>query len=188
MHRLLIPLALSALALALFCWWVHPEVLDIRNVGWTLSGKGWGPNALGLAAYLRAGNWPGSTTPLVMAPEGIHLLMMDSNPLAGLLLKPFAGWLLPAPIQVIGWVMLINLALHVTFAWLLVRERAPNMASALAGTVLLCLLPTLYNRFPHSNLTTHWLILWSLWLFVDRDRGRRRGAMARRGRTGGADL
>jgi len=175
MHRLLVPLALSALALALFCWWVHPEVLDIRNVGWTLNGKDWGPNALGLAAYLRAGNWPGSTTPLVMAPEGIHLLMMDSNPLAGLLLKPFAGWLLPAPIQVIGWVMLINLALHVTFAWLLVRERAPNTASALAGTALLSLLPTLYNRFPHSNLTAHWLILLSLWLFVDRDRGRRWG-------------
>jgi hypothetical protein len=173
MRRLLVPLALTALTLALFCWWVHPEVLDILNVGWTLNGKDWGPNALGLAAYLRAGSWPGSTTPLVMAPEGIHLLMMDSNPLVALLLKPFAGWLLPAQIQVIGWVMLINLALHVTFAWLLVRERAPNTGMALAGTALLALLPTLYNRFPHPNLTAHWLILWSLWLFVGRDRARR---------------
>lgn len=171
MARLLPPIALALLAMALFVWWVHPQVLDITNVGWALNGKDWGQNALGLAAYLRQGTWPGGWTPLILSPEGVHLLMMDSNPLLGLLLRPFAGWLLPPGVQFVGWVLLVNLLLHVWFAWLLVRDRAPSTAAALAGTALLSLLPTLYNRYPHSNLAAHWLILWALWLFVERRRG-----------------
>lgn len=165
-------LALSAIVAGAFLAWINPATLDIANVGWVLSGQDWGPNALGLAAYLRAGNWPGTGTPLVLAPEGIHLLMMDSNPLLGLLLKPFAP-LLPAGVQFIGWWLLISLALHVRFAWLLLRDRAPDFSSAWLGTALLTLLPALYNRSVHSNLCSHWLILWALWIFLDRDRSRR---------------
>ena len=172
-RRLATPVSLIVLVAALFGWWMHWAVLDVTNVGWILNGKDWAPTALGLAAYLRQGNWPGSWTPLMMAPDGVHLLMMDSTPLAGLLLKPFAGWLIPASVQIVGWIFLLNLAMHVAFAWALMRERAPSVAAALAGTALLSLLPTLYNRYPHANLTAHWLILWGLWLFVDRDRARR---------------
>ena len=173
-HRLSLVrfLALSAIVVCAFLAWINPATLDITNVGWVLSGQDWGPNALGLAAYLQSGNWPGTGTPLVLAPEGIHLLMMDSNPLLGLLLKPLAPFL-PASVQFIGWWLLISLALHVRFAWLLLRDRAPDFSSAWIGTALLTLLPTLYNRSVHSNLCSHWLILWALWLFLDRDRSRR---------------
>lgn len=167
-------LALATIVAGAFLAWVHPQVLDVTNVGWVLNGRDWGANALGLAAYLRSGNWPGTATPLMLSPEGIHLLMMDSNPLLGLLLKPFAG-LLPPGVQFIGWWLLICLALHVRFAWLLVRDKAPDFASAWLGTALLTLLPTLYNRYIHSNLCSHWLILWALWIFLDRDRSRRWG-------------
>ena len=157
-------LALATIAASAFLAWVHPQVLDITNVGWVLSGQDWGANALGLAAYLRAGNWPGTATPLMLSPDGIHLLMMDSNPLLGLVLKPLA-WALPAGVQFIGWWLLISLALHVRFAWLLLRDRAPDFLSAWLGTALLTLLPALYNRYAHSNLCSHWLILWALWIF-----------------------
>lgn len=167
-------LALSAIVACAFLAWINPATLDITNVGWVLGGQDWGPNALGLAAYLRAGTWPGTGTPLILAPEGIHLLMMDSNPLLGLLLKPFAPFL-PAGVQFIGWWLLISLALHVRFAWLLLRDRAPDFSSAWLGTALLTLLPALYNRSVHSNLCSHWLILWALWIFLDRDRSRRWG-------------
>lgn len=165
-------LALATIVAGAFLPWVHPQVLDITNVGWVLSGQDWGANALGLAAYLRAGNWPGTATPLMLSPDGIHLLMMDSNPLLGLVLKPVA-WALPAGVQFIGWWLLISLALHVRFAWLLLRDRAPDFISAWLGTALLTLLPALYNRYAHSNLCSHWLILWALWTFVDRERSRR---------------
>lgn len=170
MRRFLPSIALVLLAMGLFVWWMHPQVLDVTNVGWTLNGKDWGQNALGLATYLRQGTWPGGWTPLILSPEGVHLLMMDSNPLLGLLLKPFTGWLLPPGVQFVGWVLLVHLLLHVGFAWLLVRDRAPSTAAALAGAALLSLLPTLYNRYPHSNLAAHWLILWALWLFIERPR------------------
>ncbi|SEN37286.1 hypothetical protein SAMN05192583_2640 [Sphingomonas gellani] len=173
MHRLPVLLALFALTLVLFCWWLHPQVLDINRAGWTLNGKDWGQNALGLAAYLRRGGWPGTATPLILAPDGIHLLLMDSNPLLGLVLKPFAGWLIPAGVQFIGWMMFADVALQVMFAWILVRDHAPTRAHVLGGTALLCLLPSFFNRFPHPNLAAHWLILCGLWLFTDRVRARR---------------
>lgn len=165
-------LALAAIVAGAFLAWMNPAILDVTNVGWVLRGQDWGPTALGLAAYLQSGNWPGTATPLILAPDGVHLLMMDGNPLLGLLLKPFA-FLLPAGAQFIGWWLLVCLALHVRFASLLVRPHAPDFASAWMGTALLTLLPTLYNRYGHANLCAHWLILWALWIFVDRDRSRR---------------
>ena len=166
--------ALALLAAALFGWWVHPAVLDPTNVGWTLNGRDWGQNALGLAAYLRSGNWPGLWTPLVLAPEGIRLLMMDSNPLLGLLLWPARG-LLPPSVQFVGWMMLADMVLQVAFAWALMRERATSVVTALAGTACLCLLPTFLARLQHPNLAAHWILLAGLWLFVDRARARRWG-------------
>jgi hypothetical protein len=167
-------LALAAIVAGTFLAWMHPQILDIANVGWVLGGQDWGPTALGLAAYLQSGSWPGTATPLILAPEGVHLLMMDSNPLLGLLLKPLAP-ILPAGVQFIGWWLLVSLALHVRFAWLLVRPHAPDFLGAWLGTALLTLLPALYNRYGHINLCAHWLILWALWIFVDRDRSRRWG-------------
>ena len=167
-------LALAAIVAGAFLAWMNPAILDVTNVGWVLRGQDWGPTALGLAAYLRSGDWPGTATPLILAPDGVHLLMMDGNPLLGLLLKPFA-FFLPAGVQFIGWWLLVCLALQVRFAWLLVRPHAPDFPSAWIGTALLTLLPTLYNRYGHANLCAHWLILWALWIFVDRERSRRWG-------------
>ena len=165
-------IALAAIVVCAFLAWMNPAILDITNVGWVLAGQDWGPTALGLAAYLQSGDWPGTATPLILAPEGVHLLMMDGNPLLGLLLKPLAPFL-PASAQFIGWWLLVSLALHVRFAWLLVKPHAPDFPSAWMGTALLILLPTLYNRYGHANLCAHWLILWALWIFVDRARSRR---------------
>ncbi len=163
--------ALLALALALFLAWMHPAILVPGNVGWVLRGSDWGQSSIGLNAYLRASNWPGSATPLILAPDGTHLLLMDANPLAGLLLAPFAQWL-PAGLQVIGPWLLLCLILHVGFAYALVRRYAPDFLSAWLGTALLTLLPTLYNRYGHATLCAHWLLLWALWIFIDPRRSR----------------
>ncbi len=163
--------ALLALALAIFLAWVNPTVLLPGNVGWVLRGSDWGQSGIGLNAYLRLSDWPGSATPLILAPDGTHLLLMDSNPLVGLLLAPWARWL-PDGMQVIGPWLLLCLMLHVGFAYALVRRHAPDFLSALLGTALLTLLPTLYNRIGHATLCAHWLLLWALWIFVDPRRAR----------------
>ena len=163
--------ALLALALAVFLAWMNPATLLPGNVGWVLRGSDWGQSSIGLNAYLRASTWPGSATPLILAPNGTHLLLMDANPLAGLLLAPFARWL-PSGLQVIGPWLLLCLILHVGFAYALVRRHAPDFLAAWLGTALLTLLPTLFNRYGHATLCAHWLILWALWIFVDPRRAR----------------
>lgn len=166
--------ALIAIALLAFASWAHLAILDPTNVGWMLRGQDIGVNGLGMAAYLRVGEWPGTRQTLLASPEGLTLLFTDSNPLLGLLLWPIAGWL-PPGVQVIGWWLFACLVLHVCFAWLLVRRVAPDFPTAWLGTALLTLLPTLYNRLPHANLCAHWLILFALWIFIDPARARRPG-------------
>ncbi|MDQ2879203.1 MAG: DUF6311 domain-containing protein, partial [Pseudomonadota bacterium] len=174
MSRLLRLFALAAIVAAAFLGWMHWQMLDITNVGWVLRGSDWGQNSAGLNAYLRAGHWPGTHEPLMMAPEGASLLMTDSNPLLGLLLKPFAALIPAGGVQFIGWWLLVCLTLHVAFSYALVRRYASDFLTAWLGTALL-LLPTLFNRYSHSNLCAHWTILWALWIFVDQRRVRQFG-------------
>lgn len=164
--------SLLAIAVMVFVAWVHVAILDPSNVGWLLGGQDAGQSALGLAAYLRNGNWPGTRETLLSAPEGVTLLFSDSNPLIGLLLWPVAPWL-PGDFQVIGPWLFGCLCLHAMFAWLLVRPYAPGPLAAWLATALMTLMPTLLNRLPHANLCAHWLILWALWIFIEPSRARK---------------
>lgn len=47
------------------------------------------------------------------------------------------------------------------------ERHAPGPWAALGGALLLCLLPTLYNRIGHDTLFAHWLILWSLYVYFE---------------------
>lgn len=166
--RLVTPLSLAVLAAGLFGAWMHWAVLDPRNVGWLLGGRDWGQNGLGLIAYLRARSpWPSLHDPLLMAPEGLSVSLTDSNPLLALLLRPFAGWLLPDGWQYAGLWLLACVGLQVVFAWRLVRLHAGDRGTALVATALLAGTPVLFARYGHLNLCAQWLILWALWLFVD---------------------
>lgn len=160
-----------SIAVLAFAAWVHVAIIDPTNAGWLLLGQDIGQNALGLAAYLRAGAWPGTHQAMLSAPEGVSLLFTDSNPLLGLMLWPLARWM-PPGLQFVGPWLFACLLLHVLFAWLLVRRAADNFLTAWLGTALLTLLPTLFNRLNHSNLCAHWLILWALWIFVEPRRAR----------------
>lgn len=172
--RLLHSLAILVIALAAFLGWMHPGTLDIANVGWTLRDD-WGTGVTGFNAYLRSGLWPGTYHPLMMAPEGVHLLLTDSIPLLALLVKPFAGLLPATGVQLLGWWLLGCLALQAVFAHALVRRYAADFMTAWLGTALLVMMPALFNRYPHPSLCAHWTILWALWVFVDERRSRQLG-------------
>lgn len=171
--------AFALIAALLFAAWMPIGVLDPRAVGWLLGGGDRGQNSLGLAAYLRGGGpWPSLDNPLLMAPNGISVALTDSNPLVALLLRPFAGWLLPAGWQYAGCWLAACIILQVGFASALIRRFVPTRSAALIGTVLLAASPTLFARYGHLNLCAHWLILWALLLFVDDHDGRRWGWVA----------
>jgi hypothetical protein len=172
MRRALPSLAYVALAIAMFVAWMHPAILDPRNVGWLLDGSDRGQNSMGLIAYLRAGSWPGLHDPLLMAPDGLPLALTDSNPLLGLLLGPFG---LPVGWQVTGLWLLSCVLLQVAFARALVTRYVADPFAAFLGTALLAISPALIARYGHVNLCAHWLILWALWVFIDPERSRRPG-------------
>jgi len=172
--RLLRSFAILLIALTAFLGWMHPGTLDITNIGWALRDD-WGTGVTGFNAYLKSGTWPGTYHPLMMAPEGAHLLLTDSIPLLALLVKPFA-WLLPSTgVQLLGWWLLACLVLQAAFAHALVRRYAADFMTAWLGTALLVVLPALFNRYPHPSLCAHWTILWALWVFVDVRRARQAG-------------
>ena len=166
LSMLLAPLALLITAVALYAAWMPLATLDPRNVGWLLDAHDHGQSAIGLAAYLAGGGWPGFHIALLSVPEGTSLLLTDSIPLLGMLLGPFAG-LLPPGLQFVGPWMFACLLLQLLFAWALVRPHAPDAPTAWFGTVLLAALPMLFNRYPHASLCAQWLILWALWIYVD---------------------
>lgn len=168
MRRAAFPLCVLALGILVFLAWMHPAVLWPTNVGWLLVGEDRGQSALGLAAFLRAGG-PGLHQTLLLAPEGTSLLFTDSIPLLGVMLGPFAPWL-PSGLQFIGLWYLACVLLQAGFAAALVRRHTTEPLAALAGTALLTAMPVLFNRYGHPSLCAQWLLLWALWIHLDRQR------------------
>jgi len=169
MRAILPRLPLLVLPLLLFVALFHPATLDVSNAGWLIRGTDNGENALGTHAWLHDPEPGVLRTHLLNAPEGVPLLFTDSNPLASAVAKPFAG-LLPADAQIVGPWILLCLFLQVFFAWLLLKKYAPGALALWCGVALIAALPTLANRFIHANLMAHWLILWALWRFTERER------------------
>jgi hypothetical protein len=173
--RLAACLSVLLVAGVMFAGWLHPRVVDPTNIGWLLDGEDRGQNAAGLTAYLRAPPpWPSTRQMLLSAPEGTTLLLTDSNPLVGLLLRPVAAFL-PAGLQFTGLWLLACVVLQALFAWKLLRPHTSDAVAAALGTLLLAAAPVLINRVGHPNLCAHWLILWALWIYLDPVRARRPG-------------
>ncbi|WP_150126864.1 DUF6311 domain-containing protein [Sphingomonas panacis] len=165
LHRSPFDLLLVALiAGALFLCFYNVAMLDPGNVGWLLRGTDNGENALGLHAWLNDPVARGFRTYLLNAPDGVTLLFTDSNPLLALLVRPFAP---RGDFQMVGPWLLSCLVLHVVFARALLAPFARTHLALWCGVLLLTLLPTLYVRQVHANLSAHWLILWALWVFAD---------------------
>ena len=170
MRRAAYSLSIVLLGVLTFLAWMHPAVLSPTNVGWLLEGDDRGQSAIGLLAYLRAGNgW--LHEPLLSAPQGLPLLFTDSIPLLGLLLTPVAGQL--PPVQFIGLWYLACCLLQALFASLLVRRYVTEPIALFAGAALLTVFPLLLNRYGHASLCAQWLLLWAIWIFVEPRRAHR---------------
>jgi len=161
----------AALPFLLFGIFFHWRVLDPTRIHWTLADD-WGQHVLGWQAWRHTPlAWPFNHEFLLAPPAGLSLLYTDSNPPMAFLFRLLSP-LLPPDVQYLGLWFLACLILQVLFAWLLVRRHAPGPWAAMAGALLLCALPTLYNRMNHDTLMAHWLILAGLYIYLEW-RGRR---------------
>lgn len=109
--------------------------------------------------------WPLLTTQLVHPPQGIHIALTDSIPLAALLVKPFYAWL-PENFQYFGlWHLINKLVLALGAVFLLRSLQQKSLVLALAAACLALLWPASLARLTHTALATHGLLLVALGLY-----------------------
>jgi hypothetical protein len=150
----------------LFSLFFHIEILDPTRIGWLLD-EDWGQHVLGWHAFRNVPwAWPFNYQDLLAWPTGISIIYTDSNPFFSFIFKALSP-LLPDNFQFIGPWFLLCVVMQFFFAWKLVRPHAPGPWSALAGAVIMSLLPALYYRMRHDTLVAHFLILWTLWIFFN---------------------
>lgn len=134
-----------------------------------------------------AWRWPLLKTELIDPPRGAHIALMDSIPLAALLLKPFQPWL-PENFHYFGlWHLLNKLALACGAVFLLRSLRQTNPLVGVAGACLVLLLPATVTRMPHTALASHGLLLVALGLYfktVEEEQLERRHSLAFMGLNG----
>ncbi|MBW8880246.1 MAG: hypothetical protein JF615_02135 [Asticcacaulis sp.] len=148
----------------LFLCFFNPYVLDPTRLRWVLQND-WGQHSNGWNAYRHAADSFNHQS-ILANPMGNTLISTDSNPPFAFLFKLLSG-LLPQNFQYIGLWFGFCVAMHVVFAYKLVRPHAPNRWFALGGAVALSALPALYYRMRHDTLVAQWLILWALHLFIN---------------------
>ncbi|MGN6424801.1 MAG: DUF6311 domain-containing protein [Asticcacaulis sp.] len=149
----------------LFLAFFNPWVLDPTRIGWLMEAD-WGQHFLGWNAF-RHVSWSSfNHEGLLYHPTGLSVIYTDSNPLFAFIFKPFRA-LLPQPFQYIGPWFAFCIAMHVIFAFKLIRPHAPNRWAALGGALALSALPCLYYRERHDTLMSQWLLLWGLHLFIN---------------------
>ena len=119
--------------------------------------------------YLRASDW---SFPLMMAdklaaPDGTITVFTDSYPLVMVFVKLLSPFL-PAVFQIEGWCVLAHFALQGAAAALLAqRVRADWVFCALA-TIPFTLSPILLERaFRHTTLSAHFIILLSIYAYLE---------------------
>lgn len=112
-----------------------------------------------------AWRWPLLKTQLINPPEGAHIALMDSIPLAALLSKPFEP-LLPENFHYFGLWHLLNKVLIACGAVFLLRSlRQNDVLVGLAGACLALLLPATLTRLMHTALGSQGLLLVALGLY-----------------------
>lgn len=153
----------AALGLSLLGW----HALNPREVDWVLTNPDRAQHNLSWF-FLRSEPWtlPLTQTSRIFPPEGASTAFLDVIPLAAIPFKALDKWL-PEPFQYYGWWGLLSLVLTAWAGFELCRLVTDRPACCMLGAWLMTLSPSLLNQFHgHFSLTAHWLILFSLWLYI----------------------
>lgn len=158
----------AVIGILVFSFYFDFTIADPTNTTWIFREAGdLSVHYLG-SYYFRLDDWhfPLTKTILVNAPEGTSIIFSDSNPLLSLIAK-LLKFILPPEFQLLGIWYLICWTLQSVFGYLLVFKLTKNNVYALLSGLLFCLLPTQAYRIVHENLITFWIILWTLYVYID---------------------
>lgn len=176
MRKLTAALIGAAVGIAVFLWLYGTMTLDVTRDAWIINGydetdimqhyAGW--------VLFRNSHWafPLGYCDVLASPDGTMISYTDSLPWVSIFLKLFRG-ILPSTFQWFGWYILFCFAMQgAAGALLCTRNRSVNGAvygiqAALCG-LLFCCLPILWERaFRHVALTSQYLILFSLYFYLE---------------------
>lgn len=160
------PALVVALGLALFWLRFGWVVLNPRSIDWMM-GRG-DPAVYYLAwDFFRHDPWafPLGMIQSYLYPLGAALPLADGLPILAFPAKLFAP-LLPAQFQYFGFWHLCCAVLQGVFAYRIVRRFLPDTAGRLLGVALFLITPTFMFREGHIALSSHWLLLAALDLYL----------------------
>lgn len=168
-HRVLVEFLVGGvLGSLLFIGIYGFAVLNPSNIDWCLmENNDTGQHFMGGWAFLRdVWRWPPGLFYGLSHPDPASISIIDGIPLAALIVKLFRG-AKPEPFQYLGWWGLVSFFLQGAFAALLMRKLARRYFFRLTGVFFLLVSVPLLTRYPlHTALSSHFFILWALYLML----------------------
>ena len=155
-----------------------PSVINPQNIKWLKGDPAM--HYLGWAFFRMEDDWtfPLGYTSKLNFPDGTTVAYTDSMPIIAVIMKLFSRYL-PFTFQYLGLVGLANYILQAFFGYkigfALLRER---LLAALASAFFTLAPPFVLRTGFHFSLSSHWLILASLWLYIRFDQEQERASEA----------
>lgn len=135
---------------------------------WLLGGKDLSQHYLGWK-FFRNASWsfPFGLMDNMTYPHMISIIYTDSIPLLAVICKMFRS-LLPSTFQYFGWWGLLSMMLQGLMSWKILSLYLKNDIQKMIGTLFFLTSPILLRRmFFHTSLSSHWLILISIYLVLN---------------------
>ena len=158
-----------------YCYFTRLNGLDPRDVNWLLP---FWHGAIDSAAhylgweYFRSApivQWPLGRTPNLGPGLGSSISMTDSIPLMAFLFKPFTHWY-QGPFQYFGIWTLICFVLQSVASWKLIGLWVKNQLARCVACCFFVVAPAFLDRLTFQlGISSHWLILFALYLFFKKD-------------------
>jgi hypothetical protein len=158
---------------AIVAWTVlGPSVINPRNIKWLKGDPA--QHYLGWAFFRMENSWklPLGYTSKLNFPDGTQIAYTDSMPIIAAAMKVFSRRL-PSTFQYLGLVGFANYILQAFFGYkigfALLKDR---LLAALAGAFFTLAPPFILRTGFHFSLSSQWLILAALWLYLRFDQER----------------
>gem|GEM_PF-2756023 len=166
------PLVGAALGVVLAFVGFGPGYIFGTSEFWSYPPTDFNSHVIGYRAYVDdAWRWPLFFTRSLDAPDGINILFMDSLPPVALLAKAMRG-VVPGFLHGLwrnpfGLWHLLSYALQGAFGSLVVRAaRGRGVVAEISGAAVALSMSVFVLRFYHTALSSHFLLLASVWLYL----------------------
>ncbi len=163
-------IAAVAVTAALFLCIFGLRVLDVYDTNFVVMGGDFTVSYLGSVFYrLDEWRWPLLTHTNLAYPYGISVHGTDGSPLLSLIFKVFHKFFgLPADAQFVGVWMFVCYILQAVFSVLIFRKAFKNQFLVFVASMFFVSAPIMMMRvFVHINLMCHFILLWSILLWMN---------------------